>query len=102
MIDLKKTSIKIPIDVLIEIKAMAVKQGTSQNTIINDLINKGMGKRKGKLKAKIINDKFPKVKVKNDKYKNFEDMAGFIKVDNPEKIDVQELKDSIHYKKELY
>jgi len=102
MIEMKKTSIQIPKDMLIEIKAMAVRQGTSQNTIINNLIAKGMEKtkEKGKIKAKVINHKM--LGYDPNKKLNFGDSIGIIEVDNPEKIDVKELKDSIHYKKELY
>ncbi|MDR2967758.1 MAG: hypothetical protein LBU74_07400 [Methanobacteriaceae archaeon] len=34
-----------------------------------------------------------------EKKLSFKDSVGIIEVDNPEKIDVQELKESIHYKK---
>ena len=95
MIELKKTSIQIPKDMLIEIKTMAVKQGTTQNTIINNLIAKGMEKTKqeGKIKAKIINDKLPKVKS-SEKYESLKDMAGIVKLDH--KTDSVELKNSIY------
>ena len=102
MIEVKKTSIQIPKDMLIEIKAMAVKQGTTQNTIINNLIAKGMEKteQKGKIKAKIINHKMPGYDP--DKKLNSMGLIGVVEVDDAEDIDVQELKDSIHFKKELY
>lgn len=44
MIEVKKTSIHIPIDTLIKIKSIAVKKGTTQNNVINELINKGLEK----------------------------------------------------------
>ena len=98
MMEVKKTSIQIPKDMLIEIKAMAVKQGTTQNTIINNLIAKGM--EKTKQKAKIINHKMPGYDP--DKKLNSMGLIGVVEVDDAENIDVQELKDSIHFKKELY
>jgi len=102
MIEMKKTSIQIPKDMLIEIKAMAVRQGTSQNTIINELIVKGMEKtkQKGKIKAKVINHKM--LGYDPNKKLNSMSLIGIVEVDDAENIDVQELKDSIHFKKELY
>jgi len=94
MIDVKRTTIQIPRDMLIEIKAMAVKQGTTQNTIINNLIAKGMGKTgKRKIKAKLINDRLPKVKS-SKKYGSLKDMAGIIKLDH--ETDSVKLKNSIY------
>ena len=102
MIDVKRTTIQIPKDMLIEIKAMAIKQGTTQNTIITNLLAKGMEKtkKKGKIKAKVINHKIPGYDP--DKKLNSMSLIGIVKVDDDEKIDDQELKDSIHFKKELY
>ena len=102
MSEIEKTSIQIPSDILIEIKAMAVKEGTTQNTIINNLIVKGMEKtkQKGKIKAEVINHKMHGYDP--DKKLSFKDSVGIIEVDNPEKINVQELKDSIHYNYNIY
>ncbi|MGL4669119.1 MAG: hypothetical protein ACRCVG_00780 [Methanobacteriaceae archaeon] len=100
MIETKTTTIKIPTDILIKIKSMAVKEGTSQNSIINELINKGLeniGKNKGKIKAQLINDTLPKPKITCKKYKSLKDMGGIVKVD--EEIDVTEVIDSIHTNK---
>ena len=94
MIEVKKTSIQIPKDMLIKIKAMAVKQGTTQNTIITNLIAKGMEKtkKKGKIKAKIINHKMP---FYDPDYKgSLNNMAGIIKLDH--ETDAVELKNSIY------
>lgn len=102
MNEVKTTTIKIPRDTLIKIKAIAVEEGTSQNNIINDLINKGLkiiGENKGKIKAQKINDKLPKIKGESE---NIEDLAGFIKLDDPGHANVNEVIDSIHTKKELY
>ncbi|MGL6298323.1 MAG: hypothetical protein ACRC1M_04060 [Methanobacteriaceae archaeon] len=95
MTTLKKTSIQIPIEMLIEIKTMALKEGTSQNTIINNLIAKGMGKtnENEKIPAKLINDRLPKVKS-SKKYGSLKDMAGIIKLDH--ETDSVKLKNSIY------
>ena len=103
MIDTKRTTIEIATDTLIEIKAMAVKQGTTQNKIITDLINKGLKvtkNKQGKIKSRVINHEM--LGYDPDKKLNSKDMIGIVKVEDAESIDVQELKDSIHYKKELY
>ena len=103
MIETKRTTIEISTDTLIEIKAMAVKQGTTQNKIIIELINKGLkasGNKEGKIKSRIINHEM--LGYDPEKKLDFKDSAGIVKVENPENIDVQELKDSIHFKKELY
>jgi len=47
MIEVKKTSIQIPIDTLIKIKSLAVKKGTTQNNIIIELIKKGLEIKEG-------------------------------------------------------
>ena len=104
MIEVKKTSIQIPTDMLIEIKAMAVKQGTTQNTIINNLIAKGMEKtkQKGKIKAKKINHEMPGYDPKREG--NLANIIGTADVNEEiaKNLDVNELIDSIHTKKELY
>lgn len=102
MSGVKTTTVKLPTDTLIKIKAMAVEKGTTQNNIINDLINKGLkatGKN-GKIKAKFINNRLPKAKNVTKEYDSLKDMAGIIEVD--ENIDVNEVIDNIHFKKELY
>ena len=49
MMELKRTTIEIPKDILIKIKSMAVEENKTQNIIINDLITKGIeGKEKMK------------------------------------------------------
>jgi hypothetical protein len=81
---------------------MSVEKGTTQNNIINDLINKGLkatGKNE-KIKAKFINNRLPKAKNATKQYDSLKDMAGIIEVD--ENIDVNEVIDNIHFKKELY
>jgi predicted DNA-binding protein len=100
---IKTTTVRLPSETLIKIKTIAVETGTSQNNIINDLINKGLkatGKDKGKMKSRVINDEMPYYDP--EKKLNFKDSIGIVEVDNAENIDVKELKDSIHYKKELY
>jgi predicted HicB family RNase H-like nuclease len=99
----KTTTLRLPKEILIKIKALAVENGKSQNSIINELINKGLKSyenNEGKIKARVINHEMPGYDP-NKKLK-LNDSLGIIEVENPEKIDVQELKDSIHYKKELY
>ena len=98
------TTIKIPNETLIKIKTLAVEKGTTQTDIILQFINKGLSKTKNKAtglpKARVINSEMPGY---DSNYKgNLKNIIGTAEVDNPEKIDVQELKDSIHYKKELY
>lgn len=102
MLETKRTTIEISKDTLIKIKAIAVKQGTTQNTIINNLINKGLKatKKQEKIKTKVINHEMPFYDPK--KKVDLDDLVGIAKVDNAENIDVKELKDSIHHKKELY
>jgi len=101
MNEIKTTTIRIPSDTLIKIKSMAVKKGTTQNNIINDLINKGLkNTEKGKIKARKINHELPFYNP--DKKLNSMGLIGIVEVDDAENIDVQELKDSIHFKKELY
>lgn len=58
MADFVRTSIKIPTDTLIKIKALAVKKGTTQNDIINDIILKGLENTEKKKKE-------PKIKFKD-------------------------------------
>jgi hypothetical protein len=42
MAEIIRTSVNIPVDTLIKIKAIAVKKGTSQNNIINEFILRGI------------------------------------------------------------
>ncbi|MDR2623856.1 MAG: ribbon-helix-helix domain-containing protein [Methanobrevibacter sp.] len=59
---IKTTTVRLPSDTLIQIKAIAAEKGRSQNNIINDLIEKGLktiGKNKGEIKARKINHKMP-------------------------------------------
>ena len=102
MNEIKTTTIRIPSSTLIKIKSMAVKKGTTQNNIINDLINKGLKNtgKTGKIKARKINHEMPYYDP--DKKLNSMDLIGIVEVDDAENIDVQKLKDSIHFKKELY
>ena len=103
MTEVVKTSIEIPREILAKVKSLATITGTTQNKIMNDLIIKGLKnneKNKGKIKAKVINHEMPGYDP--NKKLSFNDSIGIVKVDNPEKIDVQEIKDSIHFKKELY
>ena len=95
MIDTKRTTIEIATDTLIEIKAMAVKQGTTQNNIITDLINKGLKvtkNKQGKIKSRVINHEMlgydPEKKV------SLEEVVGIIKLDH--ETDAVELKNSIY------
>ena len=100
---IKTTTLRLPSETLIKIKAIAVEKGKSQNNIINELINKGLKvneTEKGKLRSRVINHEM--LGYDPDKKLDFKDSAGIVEIENPEKIDVQELKDSIHFKKELY
>ena len=97
MADVKQTSIKIPKEMLIQIKALAVEKEKTQNDIITEFIAKGL--------KNIEKDK-PKIKkmpfTDPDRKGNLKNIMGKGKVENPESIDVLELKNSIHFKKELY
>ena len=89
MIEVKRTSIKLPKDMLIKIKAIAVEKETTQNNVITDLIAKGLKvneKNKGKIKAEVINHKMPFYDP--EKKVNLDDLVGIAKVDNVENIDV--------------
>ncbi|MDR3062532.1 MAG: hypothetical protein LBU40_00145 [Methanobrevibacter sp.] len=95
------TTIKMPKETLIRIKSLAVEQETSQKNIINALLNEALSRKNAGLpKARIINHEM--IGYDPDKKLNFGDSVGIVEVDDPEIIDVQELKDSIHFKKELY
>jgi N-acetylglutamate synthase-like GNAT family acetyltransferase len=96
MMEVKQTSIRLPKEMLIQIKALAVEKETTQNNIITEFIAKG-------LKTAV---KEPKIKqmpfIDPDKKGNFENSCGTANVENAENLDVNELIDSIHFKKELY
>lgn len=96
MIESKRTTINIPKDMLKAVKSRAIEKETTQTNIILDFIAKGLKDTR----------KEPKIKqmpfVNSDKKHNSMELIGIVEVDNPEDIDVQELKDSIHFKKELY
>jgi hypothetical protein len=101
MIEVKTTTIQIPISTLIEIKAMAVKKGKTQNNIINELINEGLksiNRKKRKVKSNVINHKMPFYNI--DKKASLNDIIGIAKIDK--EIDINEVIDSIHIKKDLY
>ena len=98
---IKTTTLRLPSETLIQIKALAVKTGKSQNNIMNELINKGLkttGNKEGKIKARKIQMPF----TDSNKKGSLKNIIGIAEVDNAEDIDVNELIDSIHYKKELY
>jgi hypothetical protein len=59
LIDVKKTSIKIPTETLIKLKEIAVRKGTTQNNVINEFINQGIEKAERKKTQE------PKVKFKD-------------------------------------
>jgi hypothetical protein len=90
MIEVKQTSIKLPKDLLIAIKARAVEKGTTQNNIITDILTKEF-KPTGNRKAKLINDKLPKLEGKAE---DLEDLAGFVELNY--ETNAVELKNSIH------
>jgi len=81
MMDVKRTSIELPTNTLIKIKAMAVKKGTTQNKIINELINKGFKSTESETKEP--KKKIPEYLIANKNRKpdpeKHEKMAGFIK-----------------------
>ncbi|WP_409200445.1 hypothetical protein [Methanobrevibacter sp. DSM 116169] len=98
------TTIKLPNETLKKIKLLAVEKGTTQKKIINDLLNQALNKTENEItelpKSEVINHKMPGY---DPKYKgSLENIIGIVEVDNPEKIDVQEIKDSIRMKKGLY
>ena len=96
MIEYKRTTINIPKDMLKAVKSIAIEKETTQTNIILDFIAKGLKET----------EKKPRIKqmpfVDPDNKLDFKDSIGIIEVENPENIDVKELKDSIHFKKELY
>jgi hypothetical protein len=97
MIETKRTTINIPKDMLKAVKSRAIEKETTQTNIILDFIAKGLdssGKNKPKIKQMPFIDPENKGNLKN--------IIGTGKVENAENIDVNELIDSIHYKKELY
>ncbi|MCL2116747.1 MAG: hypothetical protein FWH29_11065 [Methanobrevibacter sp.] len=97
MIENKRTTINIPKDMLKAVKSLAVEKETTQTNIILDFIAKGL---------KATEKDNPRIKqmpfVDPENKKDFKDSIGIIEVENPENLDVLELKDSIHFKKELY
>lgn len=98
------TTIKLPKETLKKIKLLALEKGTTQKRITNDLLNQALNKPENEIaglpKAEVINHKMLGY---DPKYKgSLENIIGIVEVNNPEKIDVQELKDSIHMKKGLY
>ncbi|KZX10136.1 ribbon-helix-helix domain-containing protein [Methanobrevibacter curvatus] len=98
------TTIKLPNETLKRIKLLAIEKGTTQKKVINDLLNQSLNrvenKSTGKIKARIINSEMPGYDPDNKA--NIDDLIGIAKVDNAKDIDVNELIDSIHYKKKLY
>ena len=96
---IKTTTLRLPSETLIELKALAIRKGKSQNDIINEFINKGLKTTGKELKIKKMPLFFTDKKGKSE---NIEDLAGFVEIEDPENIDVNELIDNIHYKKELY
>jgi predicted DNA-binding protein len=98
------TTIKIPNETLKRIKHLAVEKGTTQKKVINDLLNQALNRAENKStglpKARVINHEM--LGYDSDKKVNSKDLIGIVEVDGAEKIDDQELKDSIHFKKELY
>jgi metal-responsive CopG/Arc/MetJ family transcriptional regulator len=103
MIKVKRTTVKLPKHMLIKIKAIAVEKETTQNNVITELIAKGLKateNEKNEMKSRVINNEL--IGYDPDKKLDFKDSMGIVKIDNAENIDVQDLKDSIHFKKELY
>jgi len=94
---IKTTTLRLPSETLIKIKALAVETGKSQNNIINELIDKGLKaneKNKGKIKARLINKELPEAKNVTKKYDSLKDMAGIVKLNH--ETDSVELKNSIY------
>jgi hypothetical protein len=69
MIDVKKTSVIIPVDNLVKLKEIAVRKGTTQNSVINEFIIEGIES------TEINKIQEPKVK--------FKDLAGKYSADKP-------------------
>jgi len=104
MDDYVSTSIRIPLDELVKVKEMALREKTSQNSILNDLIARGL---KDKLKEgfgglKVVNHEMPGYDPKHKG--NLANIMGTADVDEEiaKDLDVNELIDSIHTKKGLY
>ena len=95
MIDFKTTTVKIPSNILIKIKTLAVEKGTTQNNIINELINRGLQNaetKKGKIKARKINHEMPFYNP--DKKGNLKNIVGIVKLDH--ETDAVKVKNSIY------
>ena len=76
MVEVKQTSIRLPKEMLIQIKALAVEKETTQNNIITEFIAKGL-KTAEKDKSKIKQMPF----VDPDKKGNMGNNAGIIEVE---------------------
>jgi len=91
-----RTSIKIPSETLIKIKAIAVRNGTNQNNIINDFINKGLKnteKKQGEIKIKIINDELKIPAPKGYEGLQIDDLVGKFDIGNTNAV---KLKKDLH------
>ena len=92
---IKTTTLRLPSETLIELKALAIRKGKSQNDIINEFINKGLknsNKLKGKIKARKINHEMPGYDP--EKKSNSKDIIGIVKLDH--ETDAVKLKNSIY------
>jgi len=84
-----------------KVKKEAINQDTTMNNLIIEYIKKGLtGNKEGKIKSRVINHEM--LGYDPERKGSLENIIGTAKVDNAENIDVNELIDSIHYKKELY
>ena len=91
-----RTSINIPSDTLIKIKAIAVRKKTSQNNIINDFINKGLKnteKKQGKIKTQIINNELKIPAPKGYEGLKIDDLVGKFNLENTNAV---KLKKELH------
>ena len=95
MMDLKRTTIKIPKNTLIEIKSLAVEQETTQNNIINNLIDAGLSNTKEKANKLPINKRSSEKKeleIKNSENEIPEYLIGNKITYNPKKESWERLK----------
>jgi hypothetical protein len=59
VLDVKRTTVNLPKDMLRKIKFMAVERETTQSSVITELIAKGLNteKNEGEITSRVVNDK---------------------------------------------
>ena len=102
----KKASFNIDSDLLKQLKFQAIEMQTTQTELLTEFLKEGL--KKGLSKSKIKAMKLPKAReiqmpfTDSKKEGSLKNIIGIVEVDNAEDINVNELIDSIHIKKELY